>query len=641
MSVVGMSQENHEPVFPVDGDRSLVPSLLKSTQLVRELSEDETRRWVPSQSGFRYVDCPNCNGGRQENQLQWFPQKPNELRCRFCDHRFPSDQYPSNQELLVRTPKGEMARYPYWEDRHGYRHFFAAKRDDEAKAFMADQSRQLALLYQLTKDPSFARRSAVILHQFAVSFPNWCYHFDYPHRQKEVFEGEVEPKDFRAGYRTSRWTWWAYSDIPIPLLQAFDWIRPSGVLRELSKEQDRDVEEWIANDLLRNACEQVMANRDDLTNMSPTAWKGLIQVGRVLPEPRYVHEPIRRLQRMVASKFFYDGFWAEGSPDYGRQSLGGLEGVIQLLHDYSDPKGYRDPMSGERYDRLDLTETFPGLAMARDSLTKMRLPNGRYVPVHDSWSKSRGAPLERTEPFLLPALGHACLGGGEGLEQTQFHLTWSGGYGHSHADNLSLLLSAGEREHLSDLGYTHTAYRAWTLATAAHNTVVIDGRNQSLGGLERPSDGTLELLDLSNPRVQVVKADGVRAYQGLAKKYSRTLLVINSHNKDWYGIDLFEIAGGAQHDYFLHGDADRETDLSGDVPSVSRGSLIPRPERWVAPKHEGETSKISEPYYAYGFLRDLKQGELRAGESKRIVMKGDDRQETGFASRCCRINPGN
>jgi hypothetical protein len=352
--LVLMGQEIRDSVFQVDVDRSSVPSLLKATQIVRELSEEETRRWIPEQSGFRYVDCPNCTGGRQENQLEWLPESPNQLRCRFCDHRYPSDLYRADRIVKAQTPLGETASYPYWEDRHGYRHFFAARRDDEARAFMADQARQLAQLYQITKDVSYARRAAVILHQFAMVFPNWCYHYDYPHRQKEIFDGEIEPKKFLAGFRTSRWTWWAYSDIPVPLIQTLDWIRPSGVLQELSKEQHRNIEELISTDLIRNACEQVMSNRDELTNMSPTAWKGLILAGRVLPEPRYVHEPIRRMRNMIDTKFFYDGFWSEGSPDYGRQSLVGLDGAMQLLQGYSDPKGYRDPRNGSRYDQLDL-----------------------------------------------------------------------------------------------------------------------------------------------------------------------------------------------------------------------------------------------------------------------------------------------
>ena len=58
---------------------------------------------------------------------------------------------------------------------------------------------------------------------------------------------------------------------------------------------------------------------------------------------------------------------------------------------------------------------------------------------------------------------------------------FSGGYGHEHQDNLSLLLWANGRETFSDLGYTHTKDRAWTICSASHNTVLIDQRNQQAG----------------------------------------------------------------------------------------------------------------------------------------------------------------
>ena len=58
---------------------------------------------------------------------------------------------------------------------------------------------------------------------------------------------------------------------------------------------------------------------------------------------------------------------------------------------------------------------------------------------------------------------------------------------HGHADLLSFILSAYDRSYFIDTGsYTYTAnnpYRNYFRSTAAHNTVVIDGKNQSeMGG---------------------------------------------------------------------------------------------------------------------------------------------------------------
>ncbi len=596
--------------FPPKVSSQDISKLLQATEFVRGLEEDALIRLVPEQSGLYYVGCPNCNGGRQENQLDWTPERPDEVACRFCNHRYPSEKYPMREAVTVHNPRGETVRFPFWGDDKGYCYFFQARRDDKVREYLAARTHDLALLYIATGDKAHARRAAVLLDRFAQVFPGWCYHYDYPFQQKQIYDGNVLPENFRSGYRTARWTWWAYMDIPLPLVRACDWIRDSNVFQELSQERGLDVTARIERDLFRNAGEQVLANPDPLSNMSPTAWRSLVELGRVIGEPRYLHEPVRCIRRLVDAQFFYDGAWSEGSPDYASQTIGGLENVLTKLQGYSDPPGYTDPQDGSRFDHLDLAASFPALQTARSTLRKMQLPSGRFVPVHDTWPTNRRPAAASSKPFLLPALGHACLGGGAGDRQTQFHLTWSGGYGHQHADNLSLLLFAGEREMLSDLGYTHTAYRAWTLATAAHNTVVIDGQSQAFGRKEAPSDGSLRFFDVQDPRIQVVSADGTRGYPDLAKIYRRTLVVVDAGEGQRYAVDLFEVEGGHTHDYFLHGDADNAATVSTVIDLAPLETLLPPNFRWEPTRNEGEAGRAKEPHYAYGFLRNLHAAPL-------------------------------
>src|SRR5687767_7064279 len=83
-------------VFPPEASSTDVPALLEATAFVRSLNERDLVRLVPEQSGLHFVGCPNCNGGRQEGQLAWAPQRPKEVSCRYCNHRYPSDKYPMN-----------------------------------------------------------------------------------------------------------------------------------------------------------------------------------------------------------------------------------------------------------------------------------------------------------------------------------------------------------------------------------------------------------------------------------------------------------------------------------------------------------------------------------------------------------------
>jgi hypothetical protein len=579
-------------VFPPDASSKDVPALLEATRFVRSLGERDLVRLVPEQSGLRFVGCPNCNGGRQEGQLVWMHERPNEVSCSYCNHRYPSDKYRMDKTVEVRSPGGGTHRYPYWEDAKGYRYFFEARRDFLVREYLASCVRDLALLYAVTGDKQHARRAAVILDRFAQVFPGWTYHYDYPFQQKEIYDGQVPPEKFRPGFRTARWSWWAYLDVPTPMVQAYDWIRDSG---ELAPEQAARIE----RNLFRNAAEQVLANPETYGNMSPTAWRSLIVLGRVIGEPAYIEEPVRRLRRFVDTRFFYDSTWPEGAPSYFIQTVGGLNRVLELV-------------GGQT--KTDIQPASNAIRMAESQLMKMRLPDGRLVPMHDTWSYSRREPLRETQPYLLPALGHACLGGGAGDAQTQAHLTWSGGYGHQHADNLSLLLFAHGREMLSDLGYTHTAYRSWTLATAAHNTVTIDGENQASGGRDAgPTDGTLRWFDARNRRVQVVSAEGNRAYPGKAKVYRRTVVAIDAGQNRRYFVDVFEVEGGRTHDYFLHGDADAPAVVETEVKLEPLASLLPGGFEWTPTRNEGEAARSREPHYAYGFVRRLRASAAPAG----------------------------
>ena len=146
-------------------------SLLRSTTVVRGMTEKELVKLVPLQSGLQYIGCANCNGGRQERQLEWTIEQPENVTCRFCNHSYPSDKYPMDQAVVVNNPLGAEARFPYWADESGYRYFFKARRDDEVRKYLARQALKLAQLYAATEEEAHARRAVGVMDRFAQVFP--------------------------------------------------------------------------------------------------------------------------------------------------------------------------------------------------------------------------------------------------------------------------------------------------------------------------------------------------------------------------------------------------------------------------------------------------------------------------------------
>lgn len=609
--VLGSTAHADHPLLPVSLKASDAASYRASVAAFMVRPEAEVLAIIPEQSGLYFTDCPNCEFGIQEGQFQggkdarftpWDPAHPLAMRCVYCGHEYPSEKYPMTKTLTVHGPNGKLEQYPYWEDAKGYRHFFGARIDYHRIRYAEDMAWRLGRAYWLTKEPQYARRCALILQRFAEVFPGYCYHYDYPFQQKIIKDGDVAPKDFTPVFRVARWTWWAYMDIPVRLLEAYDLIYTSGELEKLSAAKGHDVRPEIEG-FFTDTVQQVMANPDDLTNMSPGMWADFIAAGRALQKPEWIHAAVRRLERLMATGFNYDGSWSEGTPAYHSQVAGNLQGVLQAAKGYSDPPGYQDPRTGQRYDNLDLEAALPEVKRSRASLDRMRLPNGRHVPVHDTWSTGGGAPLTASQPWLLPGLGHACLGGGEGAGQWQVHLTWSPGMGHTHYDGLSLLLFAQGQELLSDLGYTHSRDRAWTLPSVAHNTVVVDNLDQTAN---RETQGLLRYFDVADPACQVVSVDNPQVYPKLTAVYRRTLVAVGGE----YVVDLFAVQGGTQHDYFLHGCAD----VPGTIQATGSGqplattpvdTLLPAGTAFAEARNEGECGLSAKPGWAYGYLRDV------------------------------------
>jgi len=598
---------------------------------------------VPTQSGLYFCGCPNCQEGAQEGQFDlrgggkftpWSIQEPDVLRCKYCGQVYPCEKYAMRGVLEVKNPRGETQRYPYHEDATGFRHYFAARIDDHKIRYLERAANQLARLYVATREPLYARRCALILERFAQVYPGYCYHFDYPFQEKVITSGDVAPKDFRPGFRTARWSWWAYMDIPTPLVEAYDLVAPSGEWEKLSAETGRDAQAEIEG-FFTAATEQVLANPDDLTNMSPGMWADVIRAGRVLGKPEYVHVAIGRLRQFMVRQFFYDGAWKEGAPSYHSQVLGGLQTVFAAAKGYSDPAGFTVPGTGERFTDLDTESALPEVARSRQALDLMRLPNGRLVPVHDTWSTNSLVALSQSASFLLPGLGHACLGRGAGPTQTQVHLTWSGGYGHQHEDGLSLILFAQGKELLSDLGYTHTKARGWTLATAAHNTVAVDHRNQEAVGYERDTYGSLRTYDAADDRCRVVSVDDPQVYPGVVTVFRRTVALVGLDAEHSLVVDCFQVAGGGEHDYFLHGSADEPQTLtaSGAEPFAPLATLVPAGTAFVPARNEGECGKVVEPGWAYGYLQGLRQRAAAGGEVAALDFRGAE----GAGLRACAV----
>lgn len=585
-------------IMPVSARQSVQNNTRISTQKnavdpIVKLSLKELATLVPTCSGIYFVGCPNCKGGAQDmGVLVWEYGMGDKVKCRFCNMTFPNERFPNNRERVIHAPSGAKQVYRYYEDPKGKAHYYEAHAWYERWKWVQDLASRFAELWTLTKDPDYADRAATIVGRFAQVFPDYAVRFDHPNQPVRFYAANQKwPYEGLAAYRGAKWNWWGYSDIPIKMAEVYQQLQNGYDWKRMDKIIGHETDKKIVKDLFVLGYEHVASNPEIYTNMSPGMYKDMIQLGKIIDNPQMKAEGLKRFQEFINVGFFADGWWKEGTVSYHNQTINSLNNVIKTAG--LDPSGM--PFYQQAYK------------VSREAI----LPNGRKIPINDTWpyEKIKAAGTEKTVSRLWAALGNAALGTGENKNQVLLNVNWSGNYGHSHYDNGSIILYAHGQELLSDIGYTHTKYRGWTIQTASHNTVVIDQKGQDVGTAEKPATGRLNFYDDTDAHVKVVDLDAAAAYK-IAKNYRRRLVMVHVAPGKDYVLDRFDVEGGQTHDWFLHGMAEEEgkleTSISTDNPV---NTLVPF---WGANKMPSVQSDIDlsgKKFHAYSFLKEIYTGQ--------------------------------
>ncbi len=605
------------PVFPPQHAKGQVASMAKQVEPVMKMARRQLYDLVPTCSGIYYCGCPNCNAGAQEHEIAWSIAEPNLVRCKYCKMVMPNDKFPANKKIEIVAPSGTKQVYHYHESPDGRQFFFEARGWYGRWSYLNSIGWVLGDLYALTGKEEYADRAALIIGRFAQVFGDYAIRFDYPYRPVRFWPADTKsPIKGFTPFRAAKYYWWAYGDVPDRLIRAYDQIYDSGAFKRQADLLGTDIRRTIEDDFFRAAVVWVRGHPDSLGNMSPGMYADFVVAGRVLGEPAYVHEAVRRARMLMQRQFFFDGWWREGAPSYHAQTIGHMASVTRAARGYTDPPDYQPPAGEQQLTDLRLEKTIPMIARAKAVLRAFVLPNGRAIPINDTWWSGNYGATKASRSSLWAGVGHAVLGTGEGKTQFQVHLNFSGGYGHTHHDNGSLLLFAHGKELLSDIGYTHTRYRNWTINSASHNLVVVDERSQRQGDLvedltkpedaAKPSDGNLQMMDLRGPPVQVVEVDAQPAYNDRCKTYRRLLVHVHAGPGRDYVVDVFDVVGGSVHDFFLHGCADEDGGLTLSVPCPERvETLVPGWGGRGTYTGEGDLDTEGGRLHAYDFIRDV------------------------------------
>lgn len=397
-----------------------------------------------------------------------------------------------------------------------------------------------------------------------------------------------------------------------PVLVAFGNVRKTDALDQLSAIYGYDLEQRLLDELFIPSIDYVLSFPKALGNMNYAQWIGLIDAGKALNEPDYLHNAFEWMQAYAETQFLSDGFWKEVTVSYHRQSIDGLDRAVTAMNGYSDPDDYVSPRTGRRFDNLNMAEDYPIIDKALRNNDLLVYPNGQVLPVMDTWANEKStAPIATEGSFLLPATKIARTVSGSGAGQTQAWLQFVPKYGHNHYDPLNLNYYALGQELLPDLGYTYTKDRYFTLSTIGHNTVVVNSANMAINNNSR-NGGNIELFAPLGD-AQVVRAEQSAGYNA-ASEYRREpwhITFPGAANGEGYLLDLFRVEGGTRHEYTLNGDANRDAEFVTDLELEYYGDyLLPAGVTVVEPTSFNESGSAQGHYYGYISINDVEKAVL-------------------------------
>ena len=144
----------------------------------------------------------------------------------------------------------------------------------------------------------------------------------------------------------------------------------------------------------------------------------------------------------------------------------------------------------------------------------------------------------------------ALLRSGEEENQRAVWLDYDSGGGHSHSDGMNLGLFAKGLDLMPDFGYPPVQFGGWGSPkanwyrmTAAHNTVVVDGRNHV-------GTGGKTTLWADGEMFHAIRASAPGLIGG--KQFERTVTLVDVSERDSYVLDVFRVVGGTDHTKFQH-----------------------------------------------------------------------------------------
>ncbi|MBT5828558.1 MAG: hypothetical protein HOH77_00070 [Candidatus Latescibacteria bacterium] len=553
--------------------------------------------------------CPNCVHKKSPEGInsyfwKWDWKNPDTLTCPYCHITYPNAKYPENGTLdLPRLQKAytfhllkEELKSDDWHLGDCAGRFvnqpihvsFTGNIRALKIQWAIDRTEDLSLAYAFTGKKTYIRAIEKILQRFADVYAGYPLHSyfqdtvdadpgyatDNADALPTVFKrnASISVYDGRHGYNHEKTTTritrvatglWGASRIAtelsttggsfLKLFQAYDIVK-----KHISAESRSQIEQ----DFLLELYLDVKAY-EPLSNKAGPVRASRVAFGLVYNNKTELNAGLKGYHQILEGQFHTDGSMKE-SPIYGHKPIGEdlwrvpemmrgtqdlysgslLEKAFHTFTDIATPAGLHPPLDDSYIYSGTPTRTFD-IAAARCNILipgQIGPPSDFAILNTDLSKRPKRTQSSKTSNHYYQGRHLACAGFGSGAKRTQLYLLGEDGRrGHRHAGPLTLQLFAGGREIFPDLGYIcdHPGNQ-WVKSTPSHQTVTVDGQNLYPGTkstlLGFGQKGSARFIDM---HLQYQNGISLRRAITLLRKPDGLPILI----------DLFDVEGGAFHDY--------------------------------------------------------------------------------------------
>ena len=584
--------------------------------------------------------------------------KPFKVTCPVGNETYPSNDY----ETFLKGGRKESldTTQPYVDDGFGYvapdgkRYWFVGTYLfwHRWRAEIMGGIGALTDAYLLTGEEQYAHKLGVWLGRLIEVYPAMDYSTQAYHNGKWPAEINGRIFDYVWENRTITAMARAYDALRNVLPEDKELVRFLGDrgISDLNAEFEREVLQFMACDVMEGRIRGNMYYQPTLATLAIVLHNDDASKGATTEQMiEWILHGGGEIESILYNGFDRDGAGGESAPGYSSSWNANFsllaDDLIRLGYDVTKNSRWRQlarfpynlrvagdfaPRIGDSGGTIHCSKGSKNLINTRilrfgyehfddPQCAQLLLEHGSFEP--SLWGKSldkadvarvAASAADQTDQRTrdLGGYGLAVFDTGEGAARRGATLYYGGPDAwHGHRDRLTISYHAYGMDFLTEMGYpSHWDAKGerFTRGMPSHYVAMIDQK-----GAENKKSGFLDFF-AAGRRVRAIRARAETVYPNDAERYNRTFVMIDVGD-DSFLLDLFQVKGGALHDYHFHGLPFGDFSTSGlTLKEVQKGgTLFGEDVAWGAgPQESKEEPPVpGKPRESsgYDFLRNVRR----------------------------------